>query len=40
MAQLALNLGDKETARTQAKRTLELAPQNTDAQAILRATEK
>jgi hypothetical protein len=40
MAQVALKLGDKETARTQATRTLELASDNSEAQAILRATEK
>jgi cytochrome c-type biogenesis protein CcmH/NrfG len=39
MAQVALNLGDKETARNQATRTLELTPGNSEAQAILRATE-
>jgi O-antigen ligase len=40
LAQVAFNLGDKETARTQAERTLQLAPENTEARAILRATEK
>lgn len=40
LAQVALKFGDRETARTEAKRTLELAPGNTEAQQILSATER
>ena len=38
LAKVALQLGDKETARTEAKRTLELAPDSTEAQGIVSAT--